>query len=1044
MTEFALKHRTFVLVLTAVALLVGALTFLTMPRREDPELLIRTAQVVCQWPGAPAEKVDELVVDVLEGAIERIDEVDEIESKSRVGVAIISVKLDRTLAEFEQIWDELRNEVRSVEGELPDGARTPTVNSNFGDVASLCLAMYQTPLEGSDRIEHVYSDRELELYYELLERELEALPSVAAVDAFGLREERVYVEVDSAAWSKLGLDQQSLRSAIDDRNIVVSSGQLETPTGRFVLRSSGELGSLDELDDVVVGTADDGQPVVLGDVAFEVVRTVEDPARNLVRYMDADTRAPRSVLLAIEMKGGSNIVKMGEAVDAKLAELRSNRLPPDLAFAIVNDLPRQVDTLVSDFVTNLWQAIVIVLVVALFMMGWRPAVIMAAAVPLCMVVAIGVVRRFGVELEQFSIASLIISLGMIVDNAIVISDQAATLIRQGRSKFDAALEGARGLAIPVLTSTLTTVAAFLPLLTIPGESGDYMRSLPIVVSTTLLASYFVAMTITPMLCFWILKPSAKDTTQKPPGFVARLYERTIRACMKRQMLVLGGAMAAVAGAFMLVPYIGSQFFPGGVRDQFFVHVRMPRGVALEETARVVERVEDLILESRMTTVDGQPFDRLANSFAIVGSGGPRLMLTMDAEDPLPSYAHIVVNTTDATLSAEWASELRELGRAIPDARIDVRKYNLGPPVEFPVEYRISGPDADVLRDTADRVVAALRGVDGVTDPYHSWGNSSQSVDVRIDERRARLAGLTNRDVANSVNDLLSGRELTTFNEGDHSIPVVLRLARDERASLAVLDELYVGGASGKVPLDSVADVVVDWQPSQVGRVDRVRAITVGSQVDDGFLSTEVSARAYPVVEDIVSKLPAAYSFEERGEQAESSQGAADIMSAFAISFGLILLVLVSQYNSVAKPLVVLSAVPLALIGALLGLFVTGWPLGFMPSLGIVSLAGVVINNAIILIDFIQTDVASGHTVRDAVARAGQARMRPIVLTTLTTVGGLLPLALFGGPMWAGMSWAMIFGLSLSTVLTLLVVPTVFVFLVERFDVKPSASTSATA
>ena len=1021
--------------LAAMALLAGSVTFLTMSRREDPKMETRVALVVCRWPGAPAIKVDELVVDVLEGAIERVDEVDEIRSSSWAGGCVIQVELGNEVTEFKQTWDEIRNELRAVEGQLPAGASPPMVNSNFGEVSSLVLTMFQVaaPGESDGQIRRAYSDREMEIFAEQIEDEIEAIDSVSAVTIYGLAEERIYLEVSGADWAKLGLGIDEFRRALDDRNIVVASGELETPGGRFLLRATGELESLDEFGSVVVGSNEAGRPILLRDLPIRIRRGLVDPIEERVRFIDPDRRVARSVMLGIEMKDGANVVAMGEEVQQRLAALRQRRLPPDLDFAIVNDLPRQVDDLVLNFVNNLWQAILVVLAVALFMMGWRPAVVMAAAVPLCMVAALAVVRLFGVELEQFSIASLIIALGMIVDNAIVVSDQTAALLREGETRFKAALRGASELAIPILTSTLTTVAAFLPLLLITGGTGEYIRSLPIVVSTTLLASYLVAMTVTPILCYWILKPGA--AAKKKEGVFLRGYGRLIGFCLKAKALTLGLAALAVIGALMLTPLIGSQFFPGGVRDQFFVHVRLPYGASLEQTTAVVAQVEELILETAETEVDGERVDRLSNAFSVLGSGGPRLMLTMDPEDPSPRYAFMVVNTTDASYSAEWAAELRERVAAIPGARIDVRTYVLGPPLDFPVEYRIKGSDPDLLRDAGGRMVSALREVPGTLDPYHDWGNSTYQIEVDIDNDRVELAGLSNRDVAESLNGLIGGYDLTRFREGDYTVPVLLRLGATERQDLRSLEAIHVGAGARKVPLESVATIKTGWQAASISRFNRVRAIRAGCQVQEGYLATGVSAAARSKLQAIVDELPEGYELEELGEQKEAGEGQSDMGSALLISIALILLVLIAQYNSIAKPLVVLSAVPLALIGALLGLLVTGWPLGFMPSLGIVSLAGVVINNAIILIDFIQNEVASGTSLHDAVMKAGKVRMQPIVLTTLTTVGGMLPLALFGGPMWAGMSYAMIFGLIFSTVLTLVVLPTIYVAFVEWFRMR---------
>ncbi|MEM8710127.1 MAG: efflux RND transporter permease subunit [Planctomycetota bacterium] len=1036
MTSFALRHRVFVMTLAVMAMVYGTVTFLTMSRREDPEMTIRTAVVSCRWPGAPALKVDELVVDVLESAIRRVDEVEEIRSESLAGSAVIKVELTKFVSEIDQIWDELRNEVSAAQGELPAGAGVPFVNTSFGDVSPVVLAMYQTAAGArGDSITRPYSDRELEVFAELVEDELESLDSVSGANVYGLADERIYLEISAADWAKLGLTPAELQAALNDRNIVEASGEFETEGGRFLLRASGEFESLESFGGIVVGTDPEGHPILLRDLPFRIRRGLQEPISERVRFIDHDHRVARSAMIGVEMKAGSNVVKMGAAIQKRIAELRSSQLPPDLEFTIVNDLPRQVDNLVLNFVDNLWQAILVVLFVAFLMMGWRPAVVMAAAVPLCMIAAMGVVTLFGVELEQFSIASLIIALGMIVDNAIVVSDQTASLLKEGETRFRAALRGASELAVPILTSTLTTVAAFLPLLTIPGNTGEYIRSLPIVVSTTLIASYFVAMTVTPIFCFWILRAPKASKKAKKEGMGLRLYGRLIRGCLRAKGLTLGLAMAAVVGALALTPLIGSQFFPGGVRDQFFVHVRLPFGSTIAQTAEVVSQIEDAVLATSEVEVEGERVRRLRNAFTFVGSGGPRLMLTMDPKDPSPRYAFMVINTSSAELSGAWAEELHERVSQIPGARIDVRKYALGPPLDFPVEYRISGPDPERLLAAGEEMVTRLRQVPGVREPYHNWGNSTIQVDVEISPEKVQLAGLSNRAIAQSLNGLLSGYPLTDFRQGDYTVPVVLRLDAEERRDLRTLEQLYVGAGAAKVPLDTVAETRTSWQPAAIARFNRRRAIVAGAQVEDDYLATAVSAAARPAMEEVLDTLPVGYQVEELGEQKETVESQGDMGSALLVSMALILLVLIAQYNSIAKPLVVLSAVPLALIGALLGLLVTGWPLGFMPMLGIVSLAGVVINNAIILIDFIQGAVGQGVQLRDAVEQAGKARMQPIVLTTLTTVGGMIPLALFGGPMWAGMSFAMIFGLLFSTVLTLVVVPTIYVAFSEWFGMK---------
>lgn len=1063
-TSFTVNHRTTTMAVVLVSLLLGFQTFSTMPRREDPEITIRSAIVITHWPGATAAKVEELVTDPIETAINQMSEVDKIHSQSKTGMSVVTVDLiETTPAEaVDQAWDEMRNKIDAARGDLPQGCGLPQVNSDFGDVAAVCLTLYQRPVNGASEIAPAnrLSWRQLEVIADGIETELKTIPSIAKVEKLGIQDEVIYLEVPSADWAKIDITEDHLAQLLDAQNIVASGGQIDTGDSRYSVRPTGEFEAVRAMRDVVVGRHADGLPVFLRDLPIEIKRTFVDPPKPKFRFVHPDFTADQALLLAITMKSGENVVQMGEAVRAKIAELKATSLPYDVELTLINDLPRQVGTLISDFVTNLWQAIVIVLAVAFLMMGWRPALIMATAVPLSMVAAFTVVRMFGVELEQFSIASLIIALGMIVDNAIVVSDNSVRMIDEGLPRKQAVIQGATSLATPIITSTLTTVAAFLPMLTIEGSTGEYVRSLPIVVATTLLMSYFVAMLVTPIMCFWLLKPSAKDAGRKtlvsrlvglfkrkkgeappeerelePEAARASGYDRFILWCLGHKGLTLGIAGAAFVASLQLVPLIGNQFFPKGNRDQFFVNVWLPEGSSIRATERVVKQVEKKILDSRVAEIEGQRVDRLANITSFVGTGGPRLMLTSNPEQNFPNYAYMVVNTSDPTCSAPWVEELKTSVADIPGARIDVRRFVLGPPVKNPVEVRLIGNSANELRTKAEELIGIFRKTPGAADPQSNWKNPSYEVEVKIDPDGANLAGVTNMDVANTLNGLISGRRLTTYREGDHLVPVFLRMQDAERKRLTDLSRIYVNGRSGKVPLASLATLEPGWQPAVIARRNQRRTVTVGGQAQAGFLANQVTTSMEKDLEELVATMSPGSRWEYGGEMEESTKGQAKLAAAFALSGILILLVLISQYNSFAKPIVVLAAVPLSLIGALVGLFTTGWALGFMPMLGIISLAGVVINNAIILIDFIETGVREGKELRTAVAEAGRLRMKPILLTTLTTVGGMLPLAIFAGPMWAGMAWAVIFGLALSTALTLLVIPTLYTLCVERFGLK---------
>ncbi|MEM8885265.1 MAG: efflux RND transporter permease subunit [Planctomycetota bacterium] len=1030
--KIALTHKPVTFVLMALVVIVGWNTFTSMPRREDPRITIRSALVETYWTGASALRMEELVTDPLEDAIAQIEEVDTIESFSRTGYSRIDITLvDEVLEDtLDQTFDLVRDKVDTVRGSLPDGCGQPFVNSDFGDVSSVCVVIHTTGTEPGTP----YSYRELELVASDLETELKRIEAVASVSTMGVPDETITLEIDSAQWAKLGITSDQLAAAIDERNIANSGAMLVTPERRFPIRPTGELLSTDEIESVPLRSVDGNRTVTVRDLPFRIVRGPEDPLRSLVRFHSTDDHAPRAVLLGITMKEGRNVVQLGSDIETVVQRFRETSLPEGLEISRVNDLPRQVDSLIADFVESLWQAIVIVLFVAFLMMGWRPALVMATAIPLCMISALAVVPSFGVELEQFAIASLIIVLGMVVDNAIVVTDNVQRLLNEGVPGEQASIDGANSLARSILSSTLTTVGAFLPMVTMAGASGEYVRSLPIVVSATLLSSYLVAMTVTPMMCSWILRPNPTKTGRTTR--VGEIYTRLIHWCVSHRLITLSAAGLAVLMSLGLMPVVGTAFFPGGVRDQFFVHVTAPVGTSTEETERIAAEVERAILRtSRGGSEKG--VDRLVSATTFVGSGGPRLILSLDPEHSVPHYAMILVNTSAAEVSRAWVDELRVEVATIPGARIDVRPYMTGPPVSNPVEFRFIGRDLDVMRSVGRGMLNAFHETPGTVMPADDWGEMVHTIEVGVDSDRAYLAGVTSRSISEELGLLYAGGRLTTFREGDHLVDVILRLTESERESIESLDQASIRAPDGTLPLTAVADVDAGFEYGTIARYDRERCLTVGSQVADGFLANNLTEQLRARLETMVEPLPLGYRLEIGGEFEDSVESQQKIGAAFSISIVAIFLVLLVQYNSIFKPLVVLTAFPLALIGAMLGLFLSGSPLGFMPLLGIVALGGTVINNAIVLIDFIESMIADGTELREAVAQSGLVRMKPILLTTLTTIGGLLPLALFGGPMWTGLSWAMIGGLALSTALTLLVIPTIYVLCAERFGMKTS-------
>ena len=1026
--RFALTHRSIILAFIAVFLVVGTFNFATMPRREDPEIIIRDALIVTPWPGAPATRVEELITDSIEDVIVEIPEVETVESKSMVGLSVVQISAGDAVIETDQVWDDVRAKVDSIRSKLPLGSAPPFVNSDFGDVYEIVFALYQLRTNGDSA--HTYTPRELEVLAERIEEEIELIDSVARVEFWGNQPERIYVEIDSSDWAKIGITAGQLRDLFQARNIVFPGGELDTAEARYAINPTGEFTSIEEMNELVIGRVDGSLPVRLGDLPVSIERRYEEPARELTQITTPESSRQAAIIIGVSMKSGRNVTQMSSAVESVIANLRESTIPPDVALPRVNDLPRQVNTRIVDFQFNLMQGVLIVLGVALLTMGWRPALIMATAVPLSMVSAFAVVRYLGIELEQFSIASLVIALGMVVDNAIVVSDNAVRLIRQGTPKLEAVIKGTQDLAVPILTSTLTTIAAFLPMLTIVGNVGEYVASLPVVVATTLAVSYFVAMLVTPIMCVWLLKADDGDKEQESPRVTHWLerYDAGIRWCLARPGKVCAIAGAAFLASLLLLPVIGSQFFPAGSRDQFFVKVWLPEGSPIGATADVANQVAT-ILKDESPLPDGT--ERLANAVTFIGTGGPRLMLTQEPEYPYPYFAFVLVNTTNPSHTESYAQAVRERLTDFVHARITVDQFMLGPPIKDPVAFRLSGPDRDVIGQQAQEIVRLFKQTPGTVRPYSNWGAPANQVELAIDSYAANLAGVTNADIALTASALLSGAPLTTYREGDHLVPVMLRTTREKRENLSDLADIFVSGKYGKVPLNSVAAVIPRWSPSVIARRDGLPTVTVGARVEPGLLANTVSARVRPKLEAMLEKLPPGYFIEIDGELEETAKAQVQVVRAVGISIILMFLVLTIQYNSLVKPAVIMAAVPLGMIGVLIGLLVTGWAMGFMAMLGILSLGGIVINNAIVLVDFIETNVGAGQDLNSAVAEAGRVRMRPIILTTLTTIGGLLPLSLFGGALWAPMTNGMIFGLVVSTALTLFVIPSFYVFMVQR-------------
>ncbi|TWU40636.1 efflux RND transporter permease subunit [Novipirellula artificiosorum] len=1096
----AVKYKPIVFSLVVMLMVWGTTTFFSMPRREDPEFTIRVCVISTQWPGAPAEKVEELITDKIEQQVVSLEEVDTIRSTSRTGQSTVFVEVADEVppAEIQNVWDKVR--ARVAMAKMPEESILPIVNDQFGDTAVLLLAIHQIPVQGRSTVRERdrYTPRQLEKFGETIEDALRLLPGVAKVDKFGVRNEAVYIETDLGNWAQQRLTTMELERLASQRNIIQPGGQISADSGYYSVKPDGEFDAIDEIKQiasVVRGSdvGDEGNNVYLADLGLTVTRDYEDPPSYLCRYGDHESSSP-AIMVAVTMRSGANIIDVCNASKQRVLELieYEKRLPPDIAATPVSDQSENVQGKISEVIINVLEAIGIVVVVVYLVVGFRTSFVMAANIPVVVVASVGLIATMGVQLEQISLAAIIISLGLLVDNAVQVCDQARTNQIAGMGPYTAAIEGANTLAIPMLVGTLTTMAAFVPMLfMLEGGGKEYVYSLPVTVSTTLALSWILAMTLCVILAGIFIRAPRGDAPASPPlrwmmaakarlpkrwrrtsglrpksqpkstdNWIQRLYGKSAMIAVRFKWTTLL-ATAGLCLGIMKMP-VSSEFFPEASRDQFAVKIALPETATILQTDAIAMQVEE-VLRKLSEVGDGQVYagkpQRLRAMRTIVGGGGSRWNLAWSPEPPSRNYAEILVRTSDGRYSADYVDQVRIAClqgdplrgiEPIVGARVTPMKLALGPPAD-PLVFRVLGSgfaDPGVLREISGRLKRIVQAQAETWNVNDSWGVNGYQVHVDVDRDRATLAGVTNTQVAKTLNSYYAGLKLTTFREGDHQVPIYFRLRPEGRKSIRGLQEAFVEGDSGKVPLSTLADFRFSWEPEKIQRRDMNRVIEVSSRMLPGVTGNDVVKRVLKSREmkQLTDSLPSGFWIEAGGAYEESQESGGQMMMSFEVSFVLIVLCLIFQYNGWSKPLMILCTLPLALVGAWLGLSMTGHSLGFMPQLGILALFGIVLNTAIIFVEFADILIAERQagpgirldkqTFRNCLIDAGKQRMLPIFLTTATTVGGLLPLALSGGPLWVGLAWCMIVGLLFTTLLTLYVLPALYAVLVETFGLKP--------
>lgn len=1028
----ALRYPQVTLLLTAAVLAAGITSLLTMPRREDPKITIRTGLVIAAYPGATAEQVEKQITRKIEDRLFRFEEVRKAKtwSTSRSDLCVIHVELEDHVRQPDVFWSKLRHALIELKlAELPEGVQGPVVRDDFGDTVALLVAVH-----GSR-----YSYTDLKEYAERLEDEFRTLRAVAKLKRIGEQKEEIRITSSMERVAQYALSPMKVIQALRGRNLVQPGGELKTGAAAQPMRTSGLFQDVEEIRRVMIDLSPSGQPVYLGDLAR--VERVEGEPRSLCRF-----NGEPAVLVSVEMQEGYNIVEFGRALREKLARVRAT-LPPDLRVDILADQPAVVERRITHFIREFGIAIGAVILVTIILLPLRVALIASLAIPVTIAATFALLHAIGVELHQVSISALIVVLGMVVDDAIVIADNYVEHLDRGTPRMEAAWRSASELWLPVLTATLTIIAAFLPMLIISGAVGEFIQALPVAVAVALSCSYAVAMLVTPWLCRFFIR-SGLHPPEAVPGkkrfnaidFMQSSYHRVIHAAMRNKALTLAGGVAVfVLGIVLLRTAVPERFFPTAERNQFVIHLWLPEGSRLERTDAAVRRVEQRLRQ-----------EPLVSSFAsFVGDSAPRFYYNVDPEFPARNYAQIVVNTRSAEDTPALVFRLRrELQTVAPEALAIVRELEQGTVMKAPVEVRIVSTqdgeeDLRRLRELGAQAEAILRRTPGAEYVFQDFHEDAPELALRVNEEVANRLGFSNSMLALQMAGGFSGLPVTTFWEGDRDIPVVLRLEEEYRSRFEDVEDAYVVSAltGARVPLRSVASVEPEWRPSRIVRRNGLRTLTVMAIPDDAHLPSEILKAAQSRLEGMA--LPPGYAIEYGGEIEGQKETFGEMHVVLALSILLIFLILLFQFRSPVDALVVMMSIPLALPGAVFGLILTGNPFSFTAFMGVISLSGVVVRNAIILVDYIHERQHAGAALETAALEAGERRLRPIFLTTAAAAVGVLPMILSGSSLWSPLASAIAVGLICSMFFTLVVVPVLYAAAKRRAaGWRPAALTSA--
>src|SRR5271166_6387872 len=1004
LSAWGIKHPQLIVFLILAIGLAGAFAYARLGRAEDPAFTIKVAVVTAQWPGATTEEMQSQVADRIEKKLQELPWIDRIDTYSKPSFSAISLSFrDSTPPrDVPLLFLMLRKKMADVLPDLPAGVIGPSVNDDFGDVDSV---LYTITGDGA-------SYAQLKDVAEAFRKRLQRVPDVTKVDLYGDQPERIFVEFSHAKLATLGVPLQAVFDSIGKQNALSPAGEFQTDAQRLPVRVTGAQQGAEAVAETPVFAG--GQTFRLGDVA-KVTHGYEDPPSFLIR-----AQGQPALEVGVVMQKGGNILALGKALDATLADFETE-LPRGVTISRIADQPQVVDRAVGEFTRSFVEALAIVLAVSFLSLGWRAGFVVATSVPLVLAIVFIAMAFLGLDLQRVTLGALIIALGLLVDDAIIATEMIVVKLEQGWDRERAASFAWTSTAFPMLTGTLVTAAGFLPIGLANSAVGEYTGGIFWIVGIALVASWFVAVLFTSYLGFKLLPNYARGHARNENAIYAtpvyRAFRRALEFCVSHPIVVIAVAAGLLGLGLSQFSKVQQQFFPLSERPELFFELRLAEGSSIQATEAAVKEAERLIAGD----ADAQSYT------SYIGKSSPRFWLGLQPVQPNESFAQIVIVARDVEARERIKARIEAAVAkgALSAARVRLDRFNFGPPVGFPVQFRVVGPQLDVVREAAGRVRDVMRADPRLIDPHLNWGEKMPSLRLEVDQARARALGLTPQDIAQTLQTLVGGATVTTLRVGEEQVEVVARAVPSERAALDRLEDLTIATREGApVPVGQVARVIRTTEDPIVWRKDREVVVTALADVVDGVQPPDVSRSLWPKLDAIRDSLPPGARIEMGGAIEESQKGTGSIFILFPVMILAMLTLLMIQMQSFSRLAMVFFTAPLGIVGASLELSLSGRPFGFVALLGLIALAGMDMRNTVILIDQIETDVRErGLARREAIVFSTMRRARPVALTALAAILAMIPLS--HSAFWGPMAFTIMGGLSVATFLTLFLLPSIY-------------------